>query len=298
MKKRWLVPLISLSAVAVMPAATPTLLKIDDLTRLHAVGDVQVSPDGSRIAYGVENSDRPGRPYTQTWIMDVPGKHKILLGGAEGGTSNARWSPGGDRIAYVGRSDETTGLMVARSDGSGATLLAPISDTNHPLPRTGERLVWSPDGKQIAFVSAAPGPEADASGDPIVITRYLYKPTASEGRTRFNDNKRLHIFVVDLDSRQVKPLTSGAFYEHSLDWSPSGDEILFISNREADPDRVFNNDVFAIRTNRTAACGGSPTRRAPSTARAGRRTGSASPSWQRRARSRRRKRRWRIRTCG
>jgi hypothetical protein len=53
-------------------------------------------------------------------------------------------------------------------------------------------------------VSSVPGPEtADATGDPIVITRYLYKPDAAEGNTRFNDNRRLHIFVVDVASGRV-----------------------------------------------------------------------------------------------
>ena len=47
------------------------------------------------------------------------------------------------------------------------------------------------------------GPEtADAIGDPVVITRYLYKPDASEGMTHFNDNRRLHLFVVE---RGVRP---------------------------------------------------------------------------------------------
>ncbi|MCC7241621.1 MAG: S9 family peptidase, partial [Acidobacteria bacterium] len=82
--------------------------------------------------------------------------------------------------------------------------------------------------------------------DPMVITRYLYKPTASEGGTRANDNRRLHIFIADVASRQVTQLTDGDYYEHSIDWSPKGDEILFISNRGPDPDRFFNYDIFAI----------------------------------------------------
>jgi dipeptidyl aminopeptidase/acylaminoacyl peptidase len=80
----------------------------------------------------------------------------------------------------------------------------------------------------------------------MVITRYLYKPTASEGMTRFNDNRRIHIFVVDIATKTVRQVTDGKFYEHSIDWAPSGDEIVFISNREPDPDRFFNYDIFAV----------------------------------------------------
>src|SRR5688572_9928196 len=137
--------------------------------------------------------------------------------------------------------------MIAAADGSGVTFVAPIEGTNHPLPSSGDRFAWAPDGKQIAFISATPGPEADANGDPMVITRYLYKPTASEGLTRFNDNRRLHIFVADLGTRAVRQLTTGNYYEHSIDWSPRGDEILFVSNRTSNPDRVFNYDLFAVK---------------------------------------------------
>ena len=79
----------------------------------------------------------------------------------------------------------------------------------------------------------------------MVITRYLYKPTASEGMTRFNDNRRVHIFIFDRLTNRARQLTRGVYYEHSIDWSPRSDEIVFISNREADPDRVFNYDIFA-----------------------------------------------------
>ena len=109
-------------------------------------------------------------------------------------------------------------------------------------------MTWSPDGKQIAFISATPGPEtADATGDPIVITRYMYKPDAGEGMTRFNDNRRLHIFIVDVASKAVRQVTSGDTYEHSIDWSPRGDEIAFVSDRSPETDQFFNYDLFALK---------------------------------------------------
>jgi dipeptidyl aminopeptidase/acylaminoacyl peptidase len=81
----------------------------------------------------------------------------------------------------------------------------------------------------------------------MVITRYIYKPTASEGETRFNDNRRLHIFVADVETRQTRQLTSGVHDEHSIDWAPANEDILFVSNREPDPDEFFNHDVFTVR---------------------------------------------------
>ena len=143
---------------------------------------------------------------------------------------------------YLGKLGD---LIVSRADGGDPFLLAPLSGTNAPLPSSGDRIDWSPDGKQIAFVSSTLGPEGNPDGDPIIITRYNYKPPASYP-SRWNDNRRLHIFVADLATRQIRQLTDGTFNEHSIAWSPKGDRLAFISNRESDPDRVFNYDLFTI----------------------------------------------------
>ena len=218
-----------------------------DLHRLKAITGVEVSPDGAHIAYSVQHADGPGRPSTEVRIMDVATGQSTRFGSEADGASGPRWSPNGAWIAFFGRHEGKSGLMIARPDGTAVTFLAEVLGTNHPLPSSGERLTWSPDSRQIAFIAATPGPETeDANGDPMVITRYLYKPTASEGATRFNDNRRLHIFTVDVGTRAVKQLTTGDYYEHSIDWSPRGDVIVFVSNRESDPDRFFNYDIFTV----------------------------------------------------
>lgn len=221
-------------------------LQTADLSGLQSVGEVQLSPDASRVVYGVVRNDRPGRPYTTLWIMDLASRRSrpLLPAAVHGGAP--RWSPDGQWIAFEGSSESGASLMIVRPDGSGLASLAPMRGTNDPLPSMGDVLSWAPDGHAIAFVSATSGPEQAATGDPMVITRYLYKPTAGEGLTRFNDNRRLHLFVVDRATKKVRQLTSGSYYEHSIAWSPRGDVIAFISNHEADPDRVFNYDVFTI----------------------------------------------------
>jgi dipeptidyl aminopeptidase/acylaminoacyl peptidase len=219
-----------------------------DLLRMRSVAGVQLSPDATRVAYTVENNDGPGRPYTQLWVMTIADGKSVRFGGEKDPSGSPEWSPDSQWLAYRGRAGDKAGLVVARPDGSGARFIAEISGTNAPLPGSGTNVAWSPDAKRIAFVSAVPGPEtADATGDPIVITRYLYKPDAAEGLTRFNDNRRLHLFVADVASGRVEQLTDGAHYEHSIDWSPNGQELLFLTNRDADDDVFFNYDIFVMK---------------------------------------------------
>jgi dipeptidyl aminopeptidase/acylaminoacyl peptidase len=218
-----------------------------DLFKMRAVGAVQFSPKGDRLAYAVTRNDGPRRPFGQLFIMTLADGKSIPLSEGMDGSGEPEWSPDGNWIAYSGKLGDKSGLIVAHADGSGKKWITALEGTNSPLPTTGKRLAWSPDSKQIAYVSAQPGPEtADAMGDPIVITRYLYKPDAGEGNSHFNDNKRLHIFVADVASGVTRQLTSGTHYEHSIDWSPDGKEIAFISNREPNEDQFFNYDVFAL----------------------------------------------------
>ena len=214
-----------------------------DLHLLQSVGDVQFSPSGTHLAYSITHNERPGRPYSDTWIRNLATGRVAKLNGGSG----PHWSHDGRWVAYSGSIKEGAGLIVADQNGEGERLIAEIEGTNHPLPTSGDVISWSPDGRSIAYVSAADGPETeDANGDPMVITRYLYKPTASEGLTRFNDNKRLHLYVVDVATHAVRQLTTGHFYEHSIAWSPAGDAVLFVSNREPDSDKIFNYDIFTV----------------------------------------------------
>ncbi|MFC1640105.1 prolyl oligopeptidase family serine peptidase [Gemmatimonadota bacterium] len=241
-----MVLLATLVLVALPIYAQQQGFRSSDLHNLRSVDDVQLSPDGSTILYSITSREGLGRSSSRLWMYGLEdGSTRQLL---EGSGSSARWSPDGSFIAYIGALGDRSGLIVVRADGSDPRLLTEVSGTNHPLPSSGERLTWAPDGSAIAFVSTTPGPEsAEATGDPVVVTRYLYKPTASEGLTRFNDNRRAHIFVVEVASGNVTQLTEGVYYEHSLHWSPDGEEILFISNRETNPDKFFNYDIFTVR---------------------------------------------------
>ncbi len=243
--------LIALSLVLAVSAsaAAQARLQSGDFFKVRSVGNVQWSPDGSRIAYTITSNDGPGGPYSQLWILNVAAGQSVRVGDESSRGSQPVWSPDGRSIAYTGSAGGKSGLIICNADGSAPMWKAEVLGTNSSaLTNTGRTIAWAPDSKTLAYVHATPGPEtADATGDPMLITRFLYKPTASEGNTRFNDNRRLHIFLLDVTSGRSTQLTDGVFDEHSIDWAPAGDEILFVSNREPDADQFFNNDIFAIR---------------------------------------------------
>ena len=83
------------AVVAVIGTSRPVGAQIQpfqgpDLYRLQTVGDVQISPDGQRVAYSVRKSDRPGRPYSEVWVMETASGEVSKLGGEGGVASGPR----------------------------------------------------------------------------------------------------------------------------------------------------------------------------------------------------------------
>jgi dipeptidyl aminopeptidase/acylaminoacyl peptidase len=246
-----------------------------DIVRVANVTDAQISPNGQWVVYTVSSvvEDKtvsalwlvrvlpetvPVQPTAQPtprspaprnvpyleWPEIRSTQRSLLPSGWS--ASTPRWSPDGNSIAFLSQQDEQDGLWVIRLDKPEPRFVAAISSTNFFITYAGEPFSWSPDSKRIAYISArAEAPEpADRSrrgDDPRVIDRIQYK-----SRTSFSDNRRTHVWVVDVDRPVPLQLTSGAFYDHAVSFSPRGDEVLFLSNREPDPDALNNSDIFAV----------------------------------------------------
>jgi Ca2+-binding RTX toxin-like protein len=97
------------------------------------------SPDGQRIAYV---STQSGSPQVWEVAADGAGGHALTTGPGESGPAD--WSPDGTRLVFASDRSGTFELYTMNADGS---VVAPVGDGVR-----GESPVWSPDGKQIAFV--------------------------------------------------------------------------------------------------------------------------------------------------
>ena len=237
---------VCLAAPAV--AAGPAGLQPADLSRLKSIGDVHISPDASRVAYAIVNSDRPGRPYSQVWIMNVATGQSTRLGPPAGTASSPRWSADGRFIAFLGSDGQRSGLFVAAADGSNARFIAEVTGTQRPAAGRGKpaHLVARREADRVRVEHARPrtGRERRPDGHHALS---LQADRVGRAHPLQRQPPAPHLRRRRRVTAPVRQLTSGDLLRALARWSPSGDRILFVSNREADPDRFFNYDVFTVR---------------------------------------------------
>jgi dipeptidyl aminopeptidase/acylaminoacyl peptidase len=259
--------------VITLNAQPRRLMTPADVVRVASVSDAQVSPNGQWVVYSVSSvvddktvstlwlarllpevtpvqptaqpTPRPPSPRTYFEWPEIRSTPRLLLPSGWS-ASTPRWSPDGNSIAFLSQQEEQDGLWVVRLDKPEPRFIAPITETNFFIAYAGEPFSWSPDSKRIAYISARAEqretPDRNrVSDDPRVIDRIQYK-----SRTSFSDNRRTHVWVVEVDRPLPLQLTSGAFYDHAVSFSPRGDEIVFLSNHEPDPDAFNNSDIFAV----------------------------------------------------
>src|SRR2546423_711097 len=125
-----------------------------DLLAFKTIPDVDISPDGSRVAYVVTWIDTEKDEYRST-IHVAPTEGGAPVEFTRGPTrdSAARWSPDGTQLAFL--SDRVGGerqLYVMSAHGGEPRRLT-------SMPGHAGAATWSPDGTRIAFksrVSLAP----------------------------------------------------------------------------------------------------------------------------------------------
>ena len=222
-------------------------LTLDLYLEYEDVSGPRLSPDGQRVIYSRQWIDKVNdKRESSLWIMDVDGSRNRFL--VEG--SGARWSPSGDRIAFVADGEpEGSQVFVRWMDAEGA-----ITQITR-VERGPGSLSWSPDGELIAFtmtvqeantwpIDIPNAPEgATWTKSPRVIERLDYR----QDRQGFTDDLFRHLFVVPASGGTARQLTDGSWNHTGAAWTPDGRSLLFSSLRVDDADYQWReSEIYAI----------------------------------------------------
>src|SRR5437868_707592 len=144
--------LLALSAGIVTAFAEKRAITEKDLFDFVWIGDPQVSPDGSQVAFVRVTVNEKKEGYnTSIWSVPIAGgetPHQLTKGNHD---SAPRWSPDGKSVLFL-RSNEKDGkpeppqLAILPMAGGDSFVFT-------DLPKGAANPVWAPDGKSIAFTT-------------------------------------------------------------------------------------------------------------------------------------------------
>src|ERR1043165_985378 len=147
MKRFFAVCLIGLFALVSFAQAEERRFTIDDLLKVRRVGDPQVSPKGDLVAFTITDMDKAAnKGMTQIYVVPLAGGEPRQLTNDEHSSSSPRWSPDGEKLAFISARDGQDQVWTIDISSGALTKITHLS-TGAGDP------VWSPDGNLIAFTS-------------------------------------------------------------------------------------------------------------------------------------------------
>ncbi len=223
-----------------------------DVFEMQYAAQPEISPDGSQIVYLRNQFDiKTDKKFTNLWLIDYDGTSEVPLTSGKQNYSNAKWSPDGEKIAYVSAEEGSSQIFV-RWMKTGQT----ASITN--LTKSPGNLSWSPDGKWIAFTMFVPSEEAKIGKFPgppegaewakpaKIIDKVNYR---SDGNFGFVESGFRHLFVVSANGGAARQITFGDFNHSAFSWMPDGKTIIVSANREENAELNPNNShLYKVNT--------------------------------------------------
>src|SRR2546423_10500693 len=252
----------------------------EDMMKMKRVGAPVPSPDGKWVVFDCVDVDLEANTrISHLWIVPASGGESRRLNPTPNHEERPRFSPDGKRLIWTSKATDPTQIWMCDFD-SNAGALTGKSHQVTDISTGADGGIWSPDGKNIVFVSAV-YPDCKDDGcnkqrdeelkkskvKAKVFSRLFYRHWAA-----FTEFKRSHLFVVGADANgssvgdaasvpgkptasptardltpgdhDVPPFNLGGQDMYAI--SPDGQEVAYTSNIDEVEATSTNNEIFVV----------------------------------------------------
>jgi dipeptidyl aminopeptidase/acylaminoacyl peptidase len=259
---------LALSAFAQSP--TPSQkhpFTFEDMMALKRVGAPVPSPDGKWVVFDCEDVDLAANTkISHLWIVPASGGESRRLNPTPNHEERPRVSPDGKRLIWTSKATDPTQIWMCDFDpGAGQLVGKPHQVTS--ISTGADGAIWSPDGKNIVFVSAvypdckddACNKQRDEELKKSKVKAKIFSRLFYRHWNTFTEFKRSHLFVVSADAdasqpntardltpgdHDVPPFSLGGQDMYAI--SPDGQEVAYTSNIDEVEATSTNNEIFIV----------------------------------------------------
>jgi dipeptidyl aminopeptidase/acylaminoacyl peptidase len=270
--------LVSITTCAFAQTPSPSGKRpftFEDMMKLKRVGAPVPSADGKWVVFDCVDVDlEANTKISHLWIVSATGGESRRLNPTPNHEERPRFSPDGKRLMWTSKATDPTQIWMCDFDsGSGMLVGKPRQLTNIATGADGG--IWSPDGKNIVFVSGVyPDCKDDACNKQRdeelkkskvkakIFSRLFYRHWSA-----FTEFKRSHLFLQTVEApvpgagngtaagtaattatdltpgdHDVPPFSLGGQYMYAI--SPDSQEVAYTSNIDEVEAASTNNEIF------------------------------------------------------
>jgi len=195
---------------------------------LRTIADLQLSPDGARLAFVVTEPPKGERRLRHIWLYDKQNNSVRQFTASAKSESNPRWSPDGRQLAFLSnREGDQQQIYLLRADGGEATAITKGK-------RNVTQFAWSPDGKQIAFLAPDAKSEAEEKKE----------KDKDDARVVDKQDKHTRLWLLTLATGEATALTEPKWAVSELLWHPSGSGLMIVATDRPESDQNTERILF------------------------------------------------------